>query len=43
MSAIKRYLEDLAIEYQESHPDMDYEEAINLIIENGGIPDENAK
>lgn len=43
MSAIKEYLEDLAIEYQKSHPEMDYEEAINLIIENGGMPDENAE
>lgn len=44
MSMIKRYLEDLAVEYHKSHPELNYEEAVNIIIENGGeMPHEDAE
>lgn len=40
MSAIKFYLENLAYEYKEKHPEMDIEEIIEKIAE-GEIKDEN--
>lgn len=39
MSYMKRYLEDIAYKYQESHPDMDIEEVMEKLVK-GELDDE---
>lgn len=43
MSMTKRYVEDLAYKYLESHPEMDIEEVMNKIAEGEITDEENAE